>query len=328
MMEARSPNAKQAPELSVVVPTRPGIADWWSQAVRSVEGDVEILIVHPPGAARLDIPDPRIIELVSPVRGEVVQRLTGLLSARGRFLLSLNCDESVHPRIIQLARAYFARFPGSWVLRLSQEPHPFGSVEALTRPWPALPDLSGLPEAETETRFHRDADCLMRVPIAPMDKAVDWRSLVRGRRNHHGPHMENFDKRVWRGDIVRPALEDLTRMLRLAGPFKYLPFWTLDRLLGLYVQAFHYERGLSIGHWLPLPDAQIRMEDNPPQESRRGRVYLAAEILLLRRFPRYGYLWDLALGHLYALAREAARALRPPRKSDGGLGGRRTDRRQ
>lgn len=298
------------PELSIVVPTRPGVPDWWRRQIRSVDGEVETILVHPPGVARLDLGDPRVVELVSPIRGEVAQRLTGLLSARGRFVLSMNCDECVHPGVLDLARAYFTRFPASWVLRLSQEAHPYGSEAAMTRAWPAPPDVATLPETDDEHRFHRDADCLMRAPIARMDKPVDWLSPVRGRRNQHGPHMENFDKRIWRRDVVQPALEDLTRMLRLAGPVKYVPFWTLDRLLGLYVQAFHYERGRTIGHWLPSSTAQIRMEDNPPAERRRGRVYLAAEILLLRRFPRHGYLWDLVLGHLHALGREALRSAR------------------
>jgi|GEM_PF-748396 len=296
------------PELSIVVPTRPGVPEWWRRQIRDVAGEIETIVVHAPGEARLELGDWRVVELVSPIRGEVAQRLTGLLSARGRFILSLNCDESVHPRVLDLARAYFARFPTSWVLRLTQEAHPYGSAEAMTRPWPALPDVATLPETANEDRFHRDADCLMRAPIACMDKPVDWGSLVRGRRNQRGPHMENFDKRVWRRDVVQPALEDLARMLPLAGPIKYVPFWTLDRLLGLYVQALHYERGRTIGHWLPLSAAQIRMEDNPPHERRQGRVYLAAEILLLRRFPRRGYLWDLVLGHLHALGREALRS--------------------
>ena len=288
-----------SPQLSIVVPTRPGVAEWWIQSLTRVEGAVEFILVHPPGMRRLKIADSRVTEIVSPLRGEVVQRMTGLLSASGRWVLSLNCDECVHPDVLRLSEAYFTRFPQSWVMRLNKRHYPYGAQARLTRPWPSLPNVSAADETGVGRLFRSRDDLLVPIPISPMDKRVDLLSLVRGRKNHHGLHVENFDKRVWRNDPVQAALTEMTSLLLLAGPLKYVPFWTLDRFLSLYIQAKFYEPGRTIGHRLPPQDEQIRMENNPPQYPRTGRFYLSAEILLLRRFPRYGYIWDLILGHVH-----------------------------
>jgi hypothetical protein len=64
--------------------------------------------------------------------------------------------------------------------------------------------------------------------------------------------------------------------------------------LGLFIQAKFFEKGKIIGHLLPLPE-QIRVEANPPEYKKSRRFYLLAELLLLKRFPQYGYLWNLII---------------------------------
>ena len=89
----------------------------------------------------------------------------------------------------------------------------------------------------------------------------------------------------------------------LFGPFKYFPFWCMDRLLGLSIQARYYEKGKIIGHILPQPE-QIRIEDNPPEYRRTKRFYVFAELLFLKNNPQYGYLWNLILAQFaYILVR-------------------------
>ncbi len=89
-------------------------------------------------------------------------------------------------------------------------------------------------------------------------------------------------------------------MLTIFGPFKYVPFWCADRLLGLSMQAKLYEKGIFkkdeiIGHFLPLPE-QFRTESNPPQfQYTTNRRYVLAEVFLVKLYPKYGYLWNLVL---------------------------------
>ena len=50
---------------------------------------------------------------------------------------------------------------------------------------------------------------------------------------------------------MQVATIEITNLMNLLGPIKYIPFWCLDRLLGLYIQAKFFEQGKTIGHWLP-----------------------------------------------------------------------------
>ena len=101
--------------------------------------------------------------------------------------------------------------------------------------------------------------------------------------------------------MLQEALKDLGDAMILGGPIKYVPFWCLDRLLGLFMQAKFFEKGKIIGHLLPLPE-QIRVEDNPPNYRKSRRFYLVAEVLLLRKFPQYGYLWNLIIDQVRGTA--------------------------
>ena len=93
--------------------------------------------------------------------------------------------------------------------------------------------------------------------------------LIKDRTDHHGPHQDNFDKKVWTHSLVQEYINDVVKLFTFWRPFKYVPFWCADRLLGLGVQAKLYTKGLVkkgdiIGHILPFPE-QFRTESNPPE---------------------------------------------------------------
>ncbi|MEO1620460.1 MAG: glycosyltransferase, partial [Cyanobacteria bacterium J06632_3] len=242
----------------------------------------------------------RMRQLVSPFRGEIIQRLTGMLNATGTYLLSFNCDEYINPGVPAMARRYFEQFPDSWVMRLAKSEYAYGDQSALDAPWEALPvDLKAIPvcrQADDNLSLYEEGH-MMEIPVAPLHHKFDWGCIWRGRTDHQGPHTENFDKKVWINAMVQEALQEVLQGFALAGPIKYLPFWCLDRLLGLALQAKFYDPARPeqlIGHKLPHP-AQLRVEDNPPEYRRRGRFYVFAEIILLRRFPQYGYIRNLVV---------------------------------
>lgn len=276
---------------------REGVPLAWFQGFLAVEGPVELILVYPPGCPPEGPPDSRLKQLSSPFRGEVIQRLTGLLNARGTYVLTINCDEYLHPEILALTRRYFQRFPDSWVLRLSTQSYDYGDEVALKAPWKPLPlvETMGVCSYRDRSQDRYNQGDLLEIPIAPLNNRFDIAFLWRGRRDQNGSHTENFDKKVWRNDRVQAALQEILQAMHVVGPLQYLPFWCLDRLLGLSLQAKFFQPGLAIGHKLPQPE-YLRSEDNPPNYRRRGRFYVFAEILLLRRFPQYGYLWTL-VGH-------------------------------
>ena len=90
---------------------------------------------------------------------------------------------------------------------------------------------------------------------------------------------------------MRPVLDDLSRTIGGQRTLKFVPFWALDRLLGLYVQAYHFKCDIQIGHWF-LGPPQVRRLHFPPVHQ-RGRNYFFADSILVRRFSQYGYLWNL-----------------------------------
>lgn len=288
------------PFLSIVIPMREGFSSDWFHSLLAVQGPVEFILVHPPGTRLTPCEDPRMHQIVSAYRGEIIQRLSGMLNASGTYLLTFNCDEYINPAVPALAERYFQQFPDSWVMRLAKEEYAYGDQAALKAPWEELPqDLTTLPicrKADGNLRLYAEGH-MMEIPIAPMHHRFDWGCIWRGRRDHLGPHTENFDKKVWVNAMVQEALQEILKGLTLFGPVKYLPFWCLDRLLGLALQAKFYDPAYPdqlIGHKLPSP-AQLRVEDNPPEHRRRGRFYIFAEIILLRRFSQYGYIWNLAV---------------------------------
>lgn len=292
------------PTLSIVVPTREGFADHWLQELLKVEGNVEFILVHPPGMAKYTVTDPRLQQINSSFRGEIIQRLTGLFNTSGKYVLTINCDEYLIPNIVEISVSYFERFPESWVLRLSKKAFEFGDKASLESPWSNISKISDLKicSKDKESDLNYDSgNCLLEIPIAPLDKKLDILCFLRRRKDHHGVHTENFDKKVWKNEMLQVALKELGEAMILGGPIKYIPFWCLDRLLGLFIQAKFFEKGKIIGHLLPLPE-QIRVEDNPPNYRKSRRFYLVAEILLLRKFPQYGYLWNLIIDQIRGTA--------------------------
>ncbi|BCU12956.1 hypothetical protein MAN88_35200 [Microcystis aeruginosa] len=123
------------PSLSIVIPTREGFADHWFNALTEVKGEVEFILVHPPGAPKYPTSDPRLQQIVSPLRGEIIQRATGLMNATAPYILTINCDEYINPDISEISSQYFSRFPDSWVMRLSRKDVEFGKKEILEAPW-------------------------------------------------------------------------------------------------------------------------------------------------------------------------------------------------
>lgn len=287
------------PILSIVVPTREGFSEYWLKEFLQIKGEeVELILVHPPGMKKSPDVDPRLKQINSSFRGEIIQRMTGLINVTGTYILTINCDEYLNPNILDIAVKYFSKYPDSWVLRLKHKNFAYGDIAGLEAAWENPPDIDELKicsRAEgSQNLYKENKNYMIEIPIAPLDNKFDVGCLYRGRKDHHGYHTENFDKKVWKTQMVQAALKDIGEAMILFGPIKYVPFWCLDRLLGLFVQAKFYEKGKVIGHLLPEPE-QIRSEDNPPENRRTKRFYVFAEILLLKHFPQYGYLWNLIL---------------------------------
>lgn len=298
----------EIPILSIVTPTRGNFTDNWFTQLLAVQGQVQFVLVYPPGAVVKPISDSRVKTVVSPARGEVMQRLTGLLNASGQYVMALDDDDFIHPDTIQLVIQYFEQFPDSWVLRLAMEKLDFDAQDQIQKPWLALPNLNTLTVADR--RRASDLMILQTVPIAPLQNPFDLRYLVSpllDRRDMHGAHIENFNNKVWRNDYVQPALADLSHTMRLVGALNWMPIWSLDRLLGLFIQARYFEAEKIVGHWMPAP-AQIRYIVMPQELKREFRLILLADALLVKRFPQYGYFWNLFCDQLWAAVRRILRS--------------------
>ncbi len=307
------------PTLSIVVPTREGFSEHWFSKLLEIEGDVEFILVHPPGMAKHPAQDLRLQQINSSFRGEIIQRMTGMLNASGKYILTINCDEYLTPKIVEIATDYYARFPDSWVVRLSRKAFEYGSRDALESPWQDSPCIKDLAicfygKEKNPKISYEKGNCLLEIPIAPLKNKLDWRCFIRQREDHHGTHTENFDKKIWKNEMLQETLQDIIKTMTFFGPIKYVPFWCLDRLLGLFIQAKFFEQDKIIGHLLPQPE-QIRIEDNPPEYKKSQRFYVVAEILLVKRFTEYGYLWNLIIDQIrgsltrgvnFALRRQSA----------------------
>jgi hypothetical protein len=285
------------PKLSIIIPMREGVEDSWLQEILKIQGSAEFILVYPPHVPFIAISDPRLRQITSPLRGELIQRVTALLNASGQYVLSINCDEYLHPNIIEITEDYFSNFPDSYFFRLKAVQFPFGDAP-INKPWNTLNNIKEIEVRKRDaekTYSEEEKEYTMReIPIVPLDNKPDLLAVFRGRRDQRGPHQENFDKKVWKNELVQEALKGVVPTFTLFAPFKYIPFWTADRLMGLSVQTRFFEPGKIAGHWLPLPE-QLRTEDNPPSQPRKNRRYVLAEISLLRQFPGFGYIWNLAI---------------------------------
>jgi hypothetical protein len=198
------------------------------------------------------------------------------------------------------------------MLRLSKKFFDFGDQEIIQLPWTAPRTIDHLKVLDLSQSFKlfSSHEYLLEVPIAPLDNALNFVSLLQGRRDHRGRHVENFDKTIWKNEKVQVALQEIATTMKFGDSIKYVPFWCLDRLLGLILQARFFEPGIIIGHELPLPEC-LRMEDNPPNYKRTNRYYVFAEVLLLKRFPDKGYFWNLVLSQLKDIPRIYLRGYPP-----------------
>jgi hypothetical protein len=299
------------PLLSIVSPTREGFSEHWLEELLKVKGEVEFILVHPPGMAKHPQEDSRLRQISSAIRGEIFQRMSGLLNATGTYILTINCDEYLTPDIAEIVDRYYQRFPENWVLRLSKTSYEYGDRSSLVAPWSTPFDVRIMPtcgKSQGNGHLFKEGNHLYEIPIAPLENKFDFGCLIRGRKDHHGAHTENFDKKVWKTQMVQATLVDLAQQMNIIGAVKYIPFWCLDRLLGLSIQAKFFESGRIIGHILPTP-AQIRVEDNPPEHSRKNRFYVFAEIFLLKKFPQYGYIWNLIIGQICDIPLNPIRAI-------------------
>lgn len=296
------------PILSIVIPTREGLSEEWLDFLLKTEGAVEFILVHPPGMPKFKREDVRLSQINSVFRGEIIQRLNGLMNASGTYVLSMNCDEYIFPHLLDVVTSYFTRFPTSWMFRLSKKFFDFGDRNITQLPWntPRTIDHLQILDLSQPFSLFKTDQYLLEVPIAPVDNPLNLASLFQGRRDHHGRHIENFDKTVWKNELVQATLQDLITTMKFGGNIKYVPFWCLDRLLGLMLQAKFFEQGRIIGHKLPLPEC-LRSEDNPPNHQRTNRYYVLAEVLLLKRFPNKGYFWNLVLSEIKDIPRTYVR---------------------
>ena len=299
------------PILSIVVATTGNFSGHWLEQLLKVKGEVEFIIVYHPQSRYYPINDLRVKQIISPLKGEFIQRLTGLFNASGEYVLDMNEDHFIHPDITGFVLMYFTRFPGSWVMRLNREERRYGDKEPTEKDWAELINIDNLEvcgKSKGNDHLFGEGKGLLEMPIVPLNKKIfDIRFLFwpfTKRKDQHGTHIEGFDQKVWRKNLVQVSIRDLTQMINIIGPLKWVPFWCLDRLLGLYIQAKFFQKGIVIGHWLPQP-AQIVNMDNPPERKRTMRFYVTADILLLKRFPQYGYFWNLVFDQLWAIPKRA-----------------------
>ena len=192
----------------------------------------------------------------------------------------------------------------------------FSESERIYQDWSTIPDITQLeigqktpenPYPYQQGKFYG----LVEVPIAPLDINFDIRYALwpqKERPDCYGIHFENFNNRVWQTNKVQAALADLSTSMKLWGNLTWIPFWSLDRLLGLFVQAKFYQPEAIVGHAMPKPE-QIRYITRP-ENVKELRFYISADALLIKRFPQYGYLWNLFFWQLYKIPQILARVLR------------------
>ncbi|KYC39999.1 glycosyl transferase family A [Scytonema hofmannii PCC 7110] len=297
------------PFLTIVTATRGSFSDFWLEQLLKIKGDVQFILVYPPEASVKKIDDPRVEFLTSPFKGEVMQRFTGLINAKGNYVMALDDDDFAHPELLELTVKYFQRFPDSWVLRLKIQNINDDDEARIKQDWETIPEVEQLEicqkTPENPYPFQQgNYKGLLEVPIAPLDKPLDIRHIIfpwKQRTDQNGIHFENFNNRVWKTERVKAALHELSGAMKIVGALTWLPAWSLDRLLGLFVQAKFYQKDAIIGHAPPKPE-QIRyiVRDSSLKET---RLYLMADLLLVKCYPQYGYFWNLIFWQLYTIPR-------------------------
>lgn len=307
---------KQKPILSIVTPTTGKYSDYWLEQLLKVKGNVEFVLVYYPNIPIRPVDDPRVKILTSPYKGEMMQRFVGLLNASGEYVLALDDDDFVHPDVEELTKNYFHKFPESWVLRLKKENIDFKDAERIKKEWDAIPDVNQLEVCQKtpENPYpyqQGNYTGLLEIPVAPLDKNLDIQYILwplGERKDNFGYHFENFNNIVWKNELVQKALPDLSQATKVLGAITWIPSTGFDRLLGLFVQAKFFEKDAIIGHWMPKPE-QIRYIDKPAA-LKPPRFHVVSDVLLVKYFPQYGYLWNLFFSKLYGVPRALGKAVK------------------
>jgi hypothetical protein len=307
---------KEKSILSIVTPTKGNFSDYWLEQLLKIKGNVQFILVYPPDTPVKSIDDPRVTVIISPYKGEVMQRFIGLLNTQGDYVLALDDDDFAHPDILECTAAYFKLFPESWVLRLKIENIDYLDEARIKQDWEATPVLEKLEicKKTPENPFPYQGGNykgLLEVPIAPLDKNLDIRQALfpwHKRTDMDGLHFENFVNRVWRNDKLQLALAELSQAMKIIGPLTWIPAWNLDRALGLFVQAKFFQQDAIIGHAMPKPE-QIRYITKD-QSLKEARLHLASDALLLKCYPQYGYLWNLFFWQMYKMPKLIGRTIK------------------
>ncbi len=302
---------KNSVTLSIVTPTRGSFSDYWLEQLLKIKGDVEFILVYHPHTAIRPVEDSRVKVLVSPYKGEMMQRFVGLLNASGEYVLALDDDDFVHPDIVQLTQAYFQRFPQSWVLRLYVEKIDYLNQERIKKDWSELPQVNQLSICQKRRDGQEKYTALLEIPIAPLDKSFDIQQAIlpfKKRTDDQGIHFENFNNRIWKNEIVKQALPELSQATKFVGAVTWIPSSGFDRLMGLFIQAKLFQKDAIIGHWMTEPE-QIRYVDKNPA-LKPPRHHVISDVLLVRWFPQYGYLWNLFFSKLYGVPRTLGKAVK------------------
>ncbi|MFB2936852.1 glycosyltransferase [Aerosakkonemataceae cyanobacterium BLCC-F154] len=304
------------PILTIVTPTIGKFSNYWLEQLLKIQGNVEFVLVYYPSVPIPPINDPRVKILTSPYKGEMMQRFVGLLNATGKYVLALDDDDFVHPDVVHLTTQYFEQFPESWILRLKKENIDFRDQELIRKDWDEILDVRRLEickkTPENPYPYQQgNYKGLLEIPVVPLGKKLDLKFALlpfTGRKDNLGYHFENFNNIVWKNKLVQQALVDLSQTTRLLGAITWIPSSGFDRLLGLFIQAKYYQKDAIIGHCMPKPE-QIRYVDKPP-ELKPPRFHVISDALLVKRYPQYGYLWNLFLEKLYGVPRTMAKALK------------------
>ena len=244
-----------------------------------------------------------------------MQRFVGLLNVTTPYVMALDDDDYVHPDVLRPIHQYFQTFPESWFLRLSKQILNFDQATEIYSDWNDLLDIGQMHPAKSGRS--KDRSILQEIPIAPLKNRFDMRFIVSpylGRKGMHGGHVENFNNKVWKTELVQQALADMSGVMSLMNALTWIPKWSLDRLLGLFIQAKFFEEGKIIGHWMPHP-AQIRYIQIPQTTKNEFRLMLPSDALLVKRFPQFGYFWNLCFEQFWIAVKKLIRTWIPFRSA-------------
>lgn len=301
----------ERPYLTIVTCTRGNFSDYWLEQLLRIKGNAEFLLIYPPGCQVPVFPDKRIRVVISPLKGEVIQRLSGLLNAEGKYTLALDDDDYLYPDIVFVCEQYFNRFPNSWVFRLRIGYAGKNNINYRLKDWEKIPDINSLNIYSSKDRpKDKQAQGLLEVPIAPLTNWIDLKCIFNPfnkRKDQFGPHMDNFNNRVWKTDIVKNTLPHFIKHMNIIGPLKWVPFWGFDRPPCLFIQAVNYKKGLILGHWL-MQGEQVQRAATKFRSS-EDRYYWPAEMMPVKAFPQYGYFWNIFFEQLWCSVRIFANKL-------------------